>query len=103
MTKKPESKALEQASTGLQAIIDELGVLKPRLCAIAGDLAGAEAQAVVIETADDGTTYTVERWVSEALTSTLGGSVREALDDVLDRLAYLQDFDAVRQDIHDFQ
>lgn len=107
MTKKSESKALEQARSGLQAIIGELEALKPRLRAIADDLAAAEPLAVVIETDDHGDTYTVEKWISNGLGSTpradLGGTVREDVDDLIANIAGFADFDRVRRDIHDFQ
>jgi hypothetical protein len=99
MARKTESAALERSRLAMLEIAGAVKALKPRLRAIADELAAAEPLAVVVEIGDDGTTFTVERWVSEALTS----SVSEALDDVLDRLAYLADFEGVRRDIHDFQ
>ncbi len=104
---QPESKALEQARTGLQAIIGELEGIKTRLCAIADDLTAAEPLAVVVKTADDGTTYTVERWISECLGNTaradLGSLVREQIDEMIASLTDQTDFDALRQEIRDFE
>lgn len=105
-TRKAESEALEQARGRLQAIIGEVEAVKVHLRAVADDLVATEHQ-VVVETDDDGDTYTVEQWVSEGLGNTpradLGGTVREDLDRVLSRLADLADFEGVRQEIHDFQ
>jgi hypothetical protein len=97
MAKEPDSKALVEARTELQAIGGELLTIKVRLLKTGKRLRAAESMAAVVDVHPDGHTLTVENWTGELI----GETVREQIDKLLDSVGRAADFETIRADIHE--